>query len=395
MNSTATDSEWLEHIITGVSDAAGTAEASLHEPVFGDAEREYVLDCIDSTYVSSVGAYVDRFENELQRYCGVEHAVAVVNGTAALHVALMVAGVGAADEVLMPSLTFVASANAVSYCGATPHFVDCEEETLGIDCERLRSHLENHSEQRAGQCINRETGRTIRALMPMHVFGHPGHLNAMIALAEEFNLVLIEDAAESLGSLYHGRHTGTLGRLGALSFNGNKIITTGGGGAILTNDPELARTAKHLTTTAKQPHPWSFTHDQIGFNYRMPNINAALGCAQLQQLDAFLRNKRALHQRYISAFADCEGLRVMTEPENCRSNYWLQALIIDPEHQQQLQQLLSITNSQGLMTRPIWDPMHTLKPYAAAPRMPLPVTESLASRIINIPSSANLPGVAL
>lgn len=390
MNAVLASNNWIERIIDAITMAAGTSRAALHEPVFAASERDYVLDCLDSTYVSSVGAYVERFEETLQQVCGVKHAVAVVNGTAALHVALLLAGVQAEDEVLMPSLTFVASANAVSYCKAIPHFVDCEEQTLGIDCSRLRTYLEQNTRQHAGQCLNISSGRIVRALMPTHVFGHPGDLDGMTQLAGDFNLVLVEDAAESLGSFYKHRHTGGFGRLSALSFNGNKIVTTGGGGAILTNDPALARAAKHLTTTAKLPHRWGFTHDKIGFNYRMPNLNAALGCGQLEHLDSFLEQKRSLHRRYIDAFADFEGIRVMVEPQECSSNYWLQALILDPEYADQLEPLLERSNAQNLMTRPIWDPMHTLLPYAHAPRMSLPVTESLALRIINVPSSASL-----
>ncbi len=378
-------------IVAAIRDVVGPGPVNLHEPCFAGNESRYVQDCIDSTFVSSVGRYVDRFEVELAAYTGARHAVAVVNGTAALHVALLLAGVEANDEVIVPALTFVATANAVRYCGAVPHFADSEERTLGLAPDALRDWLHTIAEPAAGQgCINRLTGRRIRAIVPMHTFGHPCDLDGLLAVAREFQLTLVEDAAESLGSIYHDRHTGTLGRLGTLSFNGNKTITTGGGGAILTDDTDLARRAKHLTTTAKVPHRWAYEHDTVGFNYRMPNINAALGCAQLEQLPDFLASKRRLTARYRESFAGLEQVRLMLEPPGCESNYWLQTLILDEAAADQRDAILTTTNDTGLMTRPAWTLMHRLAPFLDCPRAPLPVAESLERRIINLPSSAGL-----
>jgi aminotransferase in exopolysaccharide biosynthesis len=364
--------------------------AALHEPHFAGREWEYIKDCLDSSFVSSVGKFVDRFEAELATYTGAKHVVAVVNGTAALHVSLRLAGVQAQDEVLVPALTFIATVNAISYCNAVPHFVESEERCLGIDSVALRSYLGAHTEQRNGLCINKNSGRVIRAIVPMHTFGHPAMLDELLAVADDFNLVMVEDAAESLGSNYRGRHTGTFGRLGTLSFNGNKTITTGGGGAILTNDSALALRAKHLTTTAKLPHAWHYVHDEIGYNYRMPNLNAALGCAQLEQLPQFIQAKRTLFERYREAFASVYGIALQEEPEHCSSNYWLQTAVLDRDNVGQHDALLQALNKAGYMSRPAWTLMHKLDPYATCPGMALPVAESLATRLINIPSSSAL-----
>ena len=380
-------------VVAAIRTVVGPANVVLHEPRFTGNEWLYLKECLDSTFVSSVGKFVDRFERDLAQFTGARHAVAVANGTAALHIALKLAGVVAGDEVLMPALTFVATANAVNYCGATPHFVDSEERTLGVDAVRLRAYLAQHTEQRAGLCINRNTGKVIRAVVPMHTFGHPVDLDGLLAVAHDFNVALVEDAAESLGSYYHGQHTGTFGRLGTLSFNGNKTITTGGGGAILTNDPDLARRAKHLTTTAKLPHAWEYRHDEIGYNYRMPNLNAALGCAQLEQLPAFLDSKRTLFLHYQNAFANIPGVKLVAEPEGSRSNYWLHALLLDRDQSFQRDVLLKATNEAGLMTRPVWALMQELTPFANCPRMELTCAVDLAGRLINIPSSAGLATV--
>lgn len=373
--------------------ADGKSFIPLHEPSFAGNEWTYVKECLDTGWVSSVGKFVDRFEEELAAYTGVKRAVAVVNGTAALHICLLLAGVKADDEVLIPTLTFIATANAVSYCGAVPHFVDVEERTLGVDAAKLSAYLEEATEQREGNCFNLTTGRRITALVPMHTFGHPVDLDPLLELCRRFNITLIEDAAESLGSSYKGRHTGQWGLLSALSFNGNKTITTGGGGAILTNDEELGRLAKHLTTTAKTSHRWEFKHDMVGYNYRMPNINAALGCAQLEQLPAFLAAKRALAECYGRAFAKISGIRFFSEPDNCRSNYWLNTLLLDEEYAGQRDLLLQATNDAGIMTRPVWTLMNRLPMFAACPQMDLTVSRSLEQRLINVPSSAALaPG---
>jgi aminotransferase in exopolysaccharide biosynthesis len=377
-------------VLDAVRSVVGPGPVALHEPRFAGNEWTYVKECLDSTFVSSVGRFVDRFESDLAEYTGARHAVAVANGTAALHMALLLAGVRQGDEVMVPALTFVATACAVKYCGATPHFADSEERSLGMDPAALRDYLSAAAELRGGQCVNRATGRVIRAVVPMHAFGHPVDVDGMLAVARDFRLALVEDAAESLGSSFHGRHTGTFGLLGTLSFNGNKTVTTGGGGAILCNDAELARRAKHLTTTAKVPHRWEYRHDEVGYNYRMPNINAALGCAQLEQMPGFLASKRALYGRYRAAFAGVPALRLVAEPAGCRSNYWLQTLLLDEAVADQRDRILAATNDAGLMTRPTWTLMHRLAPYHDCPRMPLPVAESLERRLVNLPSSAYL-----
>jgi perosamine synthetase len=381
---------FADQVVAAIRSVVGPQRVSLHEPSFTGNEWLYLKECLDSTFVSSVGKFVDRFEADLAEYTGAKHVVAVVNGTAALHIALKLAGVKAGDEVLIPALTFVATANAVTYCGASPHFVDSEQRTLGVDAAKLRDYLVSQTEQHSGQCVNAKTGKVIRALVPMHTFGHPVDLNGLLAVAHDFNLVVVEDAAESLGSYYHGQHTGTFGKMGTLSFNGNKTITTGGGGAILTNDEALARHAKHLTTTAKLPHAWSFNHDEIGYNYRLPNLNAALGCAQLEKLPEKLAQKRALLERYKLAFAAVDGLTLMVEPERCQSNYWLQTLVLAVEHAEQRDVLLQATNAAGMMTRPAWTLMHELTGFKDCPRMNLDCAESLSQRLINIPSSSGL-----
>jgi perosamine synthetase len=377
-------------ILEALRTVVGPGPVGLHEPQFAGNEWRYLKECLDSSYVSSVGKFVDRFEADLASYTGAKHAVAVVNGTAALHVALLLAGVQAGDEVLVPAMTFVATSNAVSYCGAVPHFVDSEESSLGMDPHALREYLARVTESRGGSCVNRDTGRVIRAVVPMHVFGHPVDIDGLLSVAHEFGLVMVEDAAESLGSFYHGAHTGTFGLLGTLSFNGNKTITTGGGGAIITDNAQLASAAKHLTTTAKVPHRWAYRHDEVGFNYRLPNLNAALGCAQLEQLPGLLAAKRRLHERYAQAFAPIPGVRLVTEPAGCRSNYWLQTLVLDPAAAGERDEVLALSNDSGFMTRPVWDLNHRLPAYRNSPRMPLPVAESLEQRLINLPSSAQL-----
>jgi perosamine synthetase len=377
-------------VVDAIQSVVGAGSVVLHEPRFNGNEWKYLKECLDSTFVSSVGKFVDRFESDLAEYTGARHVVAVINGTAALHVALRLAGVKAGDEVLIPTLTFIATANAVSYCGAIPHFVDSEEHTLGVGAQALREHLKAIAVIRNGQCFNSLTGSVIRALVPMHTFGHPVDVEGILSVARDYHLALVEDAAESLGSKYKGRHMGTFGLMGTLSFNGNKTITTGGGGVIITNDQALAMHAKHLTTTAKVSHGWDFTHDQIGYNYRLPNINAALGCAQLEQLGGFLESKRQLFECYKSAFANVPELNVVAEPAGCKSNYWLQTLMLDKSIDDQKDAILKATNDRGLMTRPVWTLMHRLKPYWQCPKMELPVAESLERRLINLPSSAQL-----
>lgn len=380
----------VDQVINAIQSVIGRESIGLHEPTFDGNECSYLKECLDSTFVSSVGKFVDQFEQGLVNFTGAKHAIAVVNGTAALHIALKLSGVKAGEEVLVPSLTFVATPNAVSYCQAIPHFVDSEVSTLGIDAAKLRDYLIKNTEQRSGKCINRATGRVIRTLVPMHTFGHPVDLDGLLAISRDFNINLVEDAAESLGSLYQGRHTGTFGMMGVLSFNGNKIITTGGGGAILTNNTELASYAKHITSTAKLPHAWEFCHDEVGYNYRMPNLNAALGCAQLEQLTDKLQSKKMLFRSYKTAFENISGVKLMSEPLFCESNYWLQTLLLDVDHLVLRDAILEATNKIGLMTRPAWRLMSELAPYKACPHMDLTVAKSLVQRLINIPSSSSL-----
>ena len=382
----------LERIVQILKETVGRKQESvaLHEPVFAGNEWVYVKECLDTGWVSSVGRFVDRFERMLAEYTGAGYAIAAVNGTAALHVALLLAGVKPGDEVIIPTMTFVATANAVVYCNAVPHLADIEPETLGLDPDKLDQYLHDIAVVNREECLNRLTGRPIRAVVPMHSFGHPVNLDKLLAVCEKYRLVLVEDAAESLGSFYKGKHTGTFGKLAALSFNGNKIVTTGGGGAILTNDPELAKLAKHLTTTAKLPHSWEYVHDRTGFNYRLPNLNAALGCAQLEQLPAFLDRKRRLADNYRAVFAGVPGVTFFTEPEGARSNYWLNVLLLDEKYADRRDDLLAATNAAGVMTRPAWTLMHRLEMYNQCPRMDLSSAEDIAGRLINIPSSANL-----
>lgn len=363
---------------------------ALHEPDFGDTEKALVSDCLDSGWVSSVGRYVDRFEHDLSDYTGIPHAIATVNGTAALHSCLVLAGVQAGDEVLLPALTFIGSANPVVYQGAVPHFVDCDTDTLGVDPQGLADHLRDIAELRGDTCFNKHTGRPLRALMVVHVLGHPARMDELADLARRYRLTLIEDAAESLGSWRDDRHTGGWGDLAALSFNGNKIITSGGGGAILTRDPELARRARHLTTTAKQAHPWAFEHDAVGFNYRLPNLNAALGCAQLERLPERLAQKRRLAEAYAEAFAAIDNIHFQLEPAGCRSNHWLNLLLLPDREQRDA--LLGAAHAEQILLRPFWTPLHQQPMFTDVPRMALPNTEDLFARGVCLPSSARLAG---
>lgn len=378
-------------ILTTLRDLLPTQRPlGLHEPSFGEREKALTLDCLDSGWVSSVGQYVDRFEQDLADYTGIPHAIATVNGTAALHTCLVLAGIVANDEVLLPALTFVGSANPVVYQGAVPHFVDCEAQTLGIDPQRLDAYLNDITELRDNTCYNRNTGRPIRALMVVHVLGHPARMAELAEIAQRYRLILIEDAAESLGSWRDERHTGSWGHLSALSFNGNKIITSGGGGAVITSDPELAQRAKHLTTTAKQPHSWALEHDAVGYNYRLPNLNAALGCAQLEQLPERLAQKRALACQYAEAFAEIDDVQLQAEPDHCTSNHWLNLLLLPNAQARDL--LLQQAHAEDILLRPFWTPLHQLPMFVDSPRMPLPETESLFARGVCLPSSAHLAG---
>jgi aminotransferase in exopolysaccharide biosynthesis len=356
----------------------------LHAPVFSGKEREYVADTIESTFVSSVGAYVDRFEHDMAAYTASPRAVATMNGTAALHIALLLAGVKAGELIITQPLTFVATCNAIAYCSAEPVFVDVDRHTLGMSPTALSDWLQEYAQLDAdGLCRTKSSGRIVRACVPMHTFGHPADLDGLLAVCKQWNITLVEDAAESLGSYYKGRHTGTFGEIGTLSFNGNKIMTTGGGGMILSNE-EIGSRAKHLTTTAKKPHPYEYIHDEIGYNYRLPNLNAALGCAQLEQLESFIANKRILAARYEDILKNTR-LQFVSEPAECRSNYWLNAVVC--ENREHRDALLKATNDSGVMTRPIWALMNNLSMYAQSHKGDLSTAEWLEARIVNLPSS--------
>ncbi|WP_218163454.1 LegC family aminotransferase [Marinospirillum alkaliphilum] len=372
-------------LIDFIRDYYKTSEViPLHAPVFSGHEKDYVVDTLESTFVSSVGAYVDRFEQDVASYTGSPKAVAAVNGTAALHIALKLAGVASGDLVITQPLTFVATCNAIAYCGAEPVFVDVDRDTLGLSPQALEQWLsENAFVDAEGLCRTRLDHKVIRACVPMHTFGHPAELDSLIRVTREWSLALVEDAAESLGSFYKGQHTGTFGEIGALSFNGNKIITTGGGGMILADEPTAAR-AKHLTTTAKKPHSYEYIHDELGYNYRMPNLNAALGCAQLEQLEKLITIKRELASNYQSLFQN-SSMQFITEPADCRSNYWLNGVIC--ENKNQRDELLNHTNCKGVMTRPIWALMSHLPMYQNCRRGDLTNAEWLEERVVNLPSS--------
>ncbi len=380
--------EFYDKIINFIKDLFGNKEfIPLHEPKFIGKEREYVLDTIDSTFVSSVGKYVNEFEKKLAEFVGAKFAVATVNGTAALHIALIVAGVKEGDEVITQPLTFVATCNAISHAGATPVFVDVDLDTLGLSPTALRKFLEDNCILKEGKCINKKTSKVIKAVVPMHTFGHPVKIDEILEIAEEFNLIVVEDAAESLGSLYKGKHTGTFGKLGIFSFNGNKIITSGGGGVIVTDDEDLAKLAKHLTTTAKLPHPWEYVHDMIAYNYRMPNINAALLVGQMENLKFFIENKRELAKIYKKFFNEI-GVKFIEEPKGARSNYWLNAIMFDSLKERD--EFLEYSNNNGVMTRPIWRLMNKLDMYKDCPKGELNNAIYLEERIVNIPSSVRV-----
>jgi perosamine synthetase len=379
----------LKPVLDAVDEVLGTAArpVELHEPRFGKRERELVLDCIDTNWVSSAGKYVTRFEEMVAAATGSRHAVAIVNGTAALHAALVLEGVEQGDEVLLPSITFVATANAVSHAGAIPHFVDSTWDTLGLDPQALEAHLGAIAVRRNGGWVNKQTGRRLRAVVPVHIFGHPVDMAALGAVAAKYELVIVEDATESLGSTLGGQGCGTFGHSAVLSFNGNKIVTTGGGGMIVTDDEAHARHARHFTSTAKKAHAWAFDHDEVAYNYRLPNINAALGCAQMERLSAMVEAKRMLAERYLRAFSDFPWVRIYREPKGSQSNYWLNTLVLDREHAAERDRLLEALHGHGVRARPLWTPMHLLPMYRDCPRSPLPIAEDMHTRCINLPSS--------
>ena len=373
-----------DDFIRFVKELYNKEEVFLHEPVFSGREKEYLADCIDSTFVSSVGAYVDRLEVEIARYTGSKYAVATVNGTAALHVSLLIVGVKCEDEVITQPVTFVATCNAIKYCGAEPVFVDVDKNTLGMNPESLLAFLKKYTTIKNGALYNRTTGRRIKACLPVHTFGHPCRIDEIVDICSNYGIVVVEDAAEALGSSFKNKHAGTFGRLGVLSFNGNKIITTGGGGAILTDDEFLAQRARHLTKTAKVPHPYEYFHDEVGFNYRMPNINAALGLAQLEQLDRFLKSKRGLAKKYEEFFSTKKGIEFAKEPPMAHSNYWLNAIFLENEMEKKV--FLETTNKNKVYTRPVWTLMYKLPMYESCFRVETPESEEIERRVVNLPS---------
>lgn len=360
----------------------------LHAPVFIGNERKYVMDTLDSTYVSSIGKYVDKFEEMMCEITGAAHAVAIVNGTNALHLALLLADVERGDEVISQSLTFIATCNAISYVGAEPLFIDVDKDTLGLSPKALSEYLENNAQIKAdGYCYNKNTGKRIKACVPMHTFGFPCRIDEIAEICRSWTITLIEDAAESLGSYYKGVHTGVYGQTGTFSFNGNKTVTSGGGGALITNDEKLAKKAKHLTTQAKVPHPWAFIHDEIGYNYRMPNINAALACAQLEQLGDFVANKRELSQIYEGKLSSL-GIDFCKEIPGAKANYWLNGVLLNNRAERDA--FLTYMNSNGVMSRPVWELMHTLPMFKNAHRSDMKNSEWIADRLVNIPSSVRV-----
>ena len=357
-------------------------------PVFIGNEKKYLNECIDTTFVSSVGKFVDRFEEETAEYTGAKRAVVCVSGTNALHMSLMLAGVQRDDEVLTQALTFIATCNALSYIGAHPVFIDVDRDTMGLSPVAVREWLAKNSEQKNGECYNKNTGRRVKACVPMHTFGHPVHLDELVEVLNEYHIELVEDAAESIGSLYKGKHTGTFGKVGALSFNGNKTITTGGGGMMLFNDEELGAYAKHITTQAKIPHRWEFKHDHIGYNYRMPNINAALGCAQLEHIEEYVASKRGTAKAYEEFFKNIPEIEFFVDTPDTRSNYWLNVVILKDKEAQQ--NFLEYTNDNGVMTRPIWELMNRLPMFEKCENDGLKNTIWFADRVVNIPSSVRV-----
>ncbi len=378
----------IEALVQFVRSTYGDDYIPLHQPVFVGNEKQYLVDCIDSNFVSSVGAKVTEFEQQCASFTGTKFAIATVNGTAALHIALQLAGVARGDEVITQALSFIATCNAVTYAGATPVFVDVDEDTMGLSPAALSAFLNAHAEKTADGCFNRKTGKRFAACVPMHTFGFPCRIAEIDAVCAAWGIPLIEDAAESLGSYVGSAHTGTFGLLATLSFNGNKVITTGGGGMILTNDAAIAKRAKHLTTTAKVPHPYEFVHDEVGYNYRLPNLNAALGCAQMEQLPGFLTVKRDIAARYHAFFA-AHGVRAVSERDGTRANYWLNAIVLNSLGERD--DFLRETNAAGVMTRPIWRLMSHLDLFRDCQNDGLPVSQWLEQRVVNVPSSVPAP----
>ena len=379
-----------DFIVKSIQKVIGKGPHQLHEPLFYGREINYLKNTIDKNFVSSVGEYVKKFEETIQKYTKAKFAIAVVNGTQAIYISLKACGVKKNDEVLVPALTFVGTVNAISYLGAEPHFVDSEIENFGINCQKLENYLNKIVKFKGKKCVNRRTGKVIKAILPVHVFGHPCNIQEIIKISKKFNLIVVEDAAEALGSFYKKKHLGTFGDTGCISFNGNKIITTGGGGMIVTNKKKLAKKIRHLTTTAKKKHKWEYIHDEIGYNFRMPNLNAALGLAQLEKINIFLRAKRALFKRYYKAFKNIEGISICKEPHNSKSNYWLQTLVLNNNNINLKNKILKKSHKKSIYMRPIWKLISELKPYKKKQKMNLSGSKAIYKKIINLPSSQSL-----
>ena len=362
----------------------------LHEPFFENTEKKFVTNCIKSTFVSTRGKMVTQFENKIKKITASKHAIATINGTCAIHLGLKLLGASYSDEVMLPSLTFAGTTNAVLNAGCTPHFLESEYETFGIDPIKLNNYLKNNTKIKNGKCYNKKTNKKIASIIVVHVFGHPSKIKHLSRVAKKYKIPLLEDAAECIGSFYKKRHLGTFGKIGVISFNGNKTITTGGGGILLTSDKKISDLARHLSLNSKIGHKWEYIHDQEGFNYGMPAINAALGLAQLKKLKKFINLKRKLYKKYQSKFKNLHFLKLLKEPKNSKSNYWLQTIILEKKFSYLKNLFLKETNLLGIITRPVWKPMHKLKHLKKCPKMKLEIVEDIYSRAINIPSSPNL-----
>ena len=376
-------------IINIIKKILGKGRHSLHEPYFCGNEWSYVKKTLDDNYVSSIGSFVNKFEDQIKKCTKSKYAISVVNGTEALHLSLVACGVKNNDEVLVPTITFVGTANAIVYCGAIPHFVDSEFETLGIDPQKLEKYLENITIKKGEFYFNKKTKRKIKAIIPVHIFGNICQIDKILKIAKKYNLIVIEDAAEALGSFFKNRHAGTFGLVGCFSFNGNKILTTGGGGAIITNNKLLAKKIKHLSTTAKIYHDWEYIHDEVGYNFRMPNINAALGSAQIENLNKFLRSKKKLFLRYCKEFSKVNEVRLIQNPQSAKSNNWLNTIFIKNSSIRKRNKILSLAQKNQIFLRPVWKPLHTLKYFHKMPRMSLDAAIKIYKSCINLPSSAS------
>lgn len=377
-----------ETIIKKIRSVVGAGRHSLHEPVFFGNEWKYVKKTLDDNYVSSVGGFIKKFEDKLKKFTGSKYAIAVVNGTAALHLTMKACGIKNNEEVLVPTLTFIGTANAITYCGAVPHFIDCELSTLGIDPIALEKYLKKNTKKVGNSLINIKTKRKISAIIPVHIFGNICQIEKINQIAKKFNLIVIEDAAEALGTFLKSKHAGNFGIAGCISFNGNKILTTGGGGAIITNNKKLSNKIRHLSTTAKINHSWEYIHDHVGYNYRMPNLNAALGLAQVENLKKFLQSKRKLFTEYNKKFSSIDSIKILKESENSKSNYWLNSIILKKPSTKNRDKIIKLAKENNIYLRPVWRPLHMLRPYKSMPCMPIKNADIIYKSLINIPSSS-------